>query len=92
MAGAIYTKEQWLDSQLSIARFYGGIRLNGVEYKVIPQTFDLVRKEWIPVYNAVGREKMIEFLKSKLTLKEAKEKAKEIKQKKQKVELNLFDQ
>jgi len=35
---------------------------------------------------------MIEFLKSKLTLKEAKEKAKEIKQKKQKVELNLFDQ
>jgi hypothetical protein len=50
---------------LSIARFYGGIRLNGVEYKVIPQTFDLVRKEWIPVYNAVGREKMIEFLKSK---------------------------
>jgi hypothetical protein len=61
MAGAIYTKEQWLDSQLSIARFYGGIRLNGV-----------------------GREKMIEFLKSKLTLKEAKEKAKEIKQKKTK--------
>lgn len=92
MAGAICTKEQWLGSQLSIARFYGGIRLNGVEYKVIPQTFDLVRKEWIPVYNAVGREKMIEFLKSKLTLKEAKEKAKETKQKKQKVELNLFDQ
>jgi hypothetical protein len=34
--------QSWISSQLSIARFYGGMTLNGKEYFVEPETNDLV--------------------------------------------------
>jgi hypothetical protein len=36
--------QAWINSQLSIARFYGGMTLNGKEYFVEPETNDLVAK------------------------------------------------
>ena len=32
----------WIQSQLSIARYYGGIKLQGREYIIDPKTQDLV--------------------------------------------------
>lgn len=34
--------EQWINSQLSIARFYGGISVNGKRYVIDRETNDLV--------------------------------------------------
>ncbi len=34
--------DSWIHSQLSIARFYGGIKLQGREYIIDPKTQDLV--------------------------------------------------
>jgi hypothetical protein len=34
--------EHWINSQLNIVRFYGGIKINGKEYVVDPTTNDLV--------------------------------------------------
>ena len=31
----LMTEEYWANTQLSIARYYGGIKLNGVEYKIV---------------------------------------------------------
>lgn len=36
--------QAWINSQLSVARFYGGMILNGKEYFVEPGTNDLVVK------------------------------------------------
>ncbi len=38
----------WINSQLSIARFYGGLVLNGKEYFVEPESNDLVAKDSTP--------------------------------------------
>lgn len=34
--------EHWINSQLSIARFYGGIKVNGKSYVIDKETNDLV--------------------------------------------------
>lgn len=34
--------EEWINSQLSIARFYGGIKVNGKSYVIDKETNDLV--------------------------------------------------
>ena len=31
----IYTTEQWTDSQLSVARYYGGITVKGIHYTLV---------------------------------------------------------
>ena len=36
-------KESWIYSQLSIARFYGGIKLNGAMYLIEKESGDLVK-------------------------------------------------
>lgn len=36
--------QAWINSQLSIARFYGGLQLNGKEYFVEADTNDLVAR------------------------------------------------
>lgn len=33
---------QWINSQLSVARFYGGIKINGKSYVIDKETNDLV--------------------------------------------------
>lgn len=32
---ALFTEEYWANSQLSVARYYGGCTLNGKEYKIV---------------------------------------------------------
>lgn len=31
----LYTQEQWMDSHLSVAKYYGGIKINGTEYVIL---------------------------------------------------------
>ena len=82
------TEGYWTNSQLSIARYYGKITVNGYEYyivdklgrdlwecsvapdrqgsdKAIPpgEPADLIRKDFIPYYRKLGRDKFIEVLK-----------------------------
>lgn len=40
----------WLNSQLSVAKYYGGCDYNGVKYVVVPQTADLVRFDCLDIY------------------------------------------
>ncbi len=105
MSAVIMTEEYWANSYLSIARYYGGIKVNGDEYKIVNkdgttleelsdprskhyvkegkailpgEPADLVRKDWIPIYRKLGRDKTIELVKNGIDLKEAKRIAKEV--------------
>ena len=69
----IINYDYWINSQLSIAKYYGGIRINGIEYLIMEVSNDLVRKDWCKVYEKLGLDKTIELIKSHITLKEAKE-------------------
>lgn len=60
-----------MNSQLSVARHYGGIKIDGVQYVVVGT--DLLRKDWIPVYKKLGRERTIGLIKNGTSLKVAKE-------------------
>jgi hypothetical protein len=64
--------DYWINSQLSIAKYYDGIRINKQEYRIIGNKHDLVRKDWCDIYMKLGRDKTIELIKSHTTLKEAK--------------------
>ena len=77
----VIEREAWINSQLSLARFTGGVVLNGKEYLVMGYG-DLVRKDWILVYANLGREKTIELLKNDTPLREAKKLLKELNRKK----------
>lgn len=104
MSAVIMTEEYWANSHLSIARYYGEIKMNGNEYKIVNkdgvtleelsnpsskhyvgdgmaippgEPADLVRKDWIPVYRKIGRDRTIELVKNGTTLKEAKKILKE---------------
>lgn len=82
-------EEFWVNSQLSITRYYGGIKFGGHEYlivdkhgrdlwecsmaadragsnKAIPagEPADLVRRDFIPYYRKLGRDKFHEVLKA----------------------------
>lgn len=86
------SEEFWIDSQLSIARYYGRVKFEGHEYyivdklgrdlwecsmaadragsdKAIPtgESADLVRKDFIPYYRKLGRDKFLEVLKANPT-------------------------
>ena len=63
----------WMNSQLSVARFYGGIKLNGEEYVIIPPKNDLLLKDWMPVYKKLGRERTIGLIKNGTSLEVAKQ-------------------
>ena len=81
-------EEYWANTQLSIARHYGGVQLNGHEYYIVDKLgrdlwecsmaadragsdkaipagapADLVRKDFIPYYKKLGRDKFLEVLK-----------------------------
>lgn len=69
----IITREYWENSPLSIARHYGGIKINGVMYGIMDQEHgDLVREDWIPIYQKIGREKTLDLIKNGTPLTEAK--------------------
>lgn len=59
----MWTKDHWINSQLSIARFYGGIVVSKFQYWV-SEAGDLV---WDGIWNAyqkLGRDKIIELIKA----------------------------
>ena len=66
------TADYWMNSQLSLARYSGCIRLNGQEYIVVGKEKDLVRKDWIPVLKKLGRERTIGIIKNGTSLDVAK--------------------
>ena len=80
----IYTYESWANSQLSIARYAGGLRLNGHDYLLVSSsenryTPDLVMLEWVRVYKRLGRKKTIGLIKNGTSLKVAEEMVKMMK-------------
>lgn len=100
----VLTEEYWKESQFSIARYYGGININGHEYIIVDkfgtdiytlsekaeregrqkaiepgEPCDLVRKDFIPTYKWLGRDKVIELLKAETPISEIKEQAKKLK-------------
>ena len=66
----LITADYWMNSQLSIARFYGGIKFNGEEYVIVPPKNDLILSKWVPVYKKLGRDKTIKLIKEGVDLKE----------------------
>lgn len=68
----IIPKEVWINSYLSIARYYGGIRINGEEYSIVPPDGDLVARKWVGVYKKAGREKTIEFARRGISVSAAR--------------------
>ena len=62
MSAIMMAKEFWLESQFSIARFYGGIRINGTRYIIMGSEHDLVDDRFAKYYNKLGREKFIQIL------------------------------
>ena len=78
-----------MNSHLSIARFYGGIKFNGVHYVVVGT--DLLRENWVPVYKKLGRDETVKLIKKGTPLKEALEIAKAPKAPKNNVEQLKLD-
>ena len=62
MSAIMMAKGFWLESQFSIARFYGGIRINGTRYIIMGNEQDLVDDRFAKYYNKLGREKFIQIL------------------------------
>lgn len=62
----------WMNSQLSVARFYGGIKFNGEEYVIVPPKNDLLLSKWVPVFKALGRERTVKLIKNGTSLEVAK--------------------
>lgn len=62
MSAIMMTKEFWLNSQFSIARFYGGIHINGTRYIIMGSEQDLVDNGFAKYYNKLGREKFMQIL------------------------------
>ena len=81
-------REFWVNSQLSIAIHYGGIKFNGKQY-VIEGT-DLILQDWLPVYKTLGREKTIGLIKNGTTLDVAKQICKQVKAMRENEQLKLF--
>lgn len=64
MKAILLGKDYWLNSMFSIARYYGGITIDGDEYVIVPPVDDLIRKDWAKVYAKYGREKVLECLRN----------------------------
>lgn len=62
MSAIMMAKEFWLNSQFSIARFYGGIHINGTRYIIMGGEQDLVDNGFAKYYNKLGREKFMQIL------------------------------
>lgn len=104
MNSVIIMEQYWANSYFSIARYYGGVKIDGNEYKIVNkegvtleelsnprskhyvksgkaippgEPADLVRKDWIPVYRKLGRDRTIKLVRDGVSLAEAKKIAKE---------------
>lgn len=72
----IYRKQSWLNSQLSIARFYGGIKINGKLYIICGNANDLVLDKFVPIYRKMKRNDFIKVVTENKGLSEKELKAK----------------
>lgn len=104
MSAVIMTEKCWANSYFSIAKYYGGVKIDGHEYKIVNkegvtleelsnpsskhyvksgkaippgEPADLVRKDWIPVYRKLGRDRTIKLVRDGVSLAEAKRIVKE---------------
>lgn len=78
MNALVMTEEFWMNSMFSIARFSGGINVNGKLYILDYSTKDLIRSDFVKTYQKVGRDKVIEMLKDGKSKEEIEEYAKSI--------------
>lgn len=62
MSAIMMAKEFWLNSQFSIARFYGGIHINGTRYIIMGSEQDLVDDKFAKYYHKLGRDRFIQVL------------------------------
>lgn len=62
MSAIMMVKEFWLNSQFSIARFYGGIRINETRYIIMGSEQDLVDDKFAKYYHKLGRDRFIQVL------------------------------
>lgn len=58
--------QDWISSPLSLARHNGGITIGDVEYYVIGEYQDLVRKDLISFFKRLGRNAFISILRAHL--------------------------
>ena len=72
MTPILIKESYWMNSQLSIARFYGGMKFNGEDYIIVPPKNDMIQSKWAEVYRKLGREKFIDIIKKNVSLTEAK--------------------
>lgn len=49
---------------ISIARHYGGIKIQGVEYVYQPVKDVLIRKDWVKKTKGISWEKFVELVKN----------------------------
>ena len=74
----LITYEYWANSQFSIARHTGGLKINGKDYLLISEhsnryTPDLLRFDWVPIYTKLGRKKTIGLINNGTSLSVAKQ-------------------
>lgn len=53
----------WINSQMSIARFYGGLRYNGKDYTIDHESKDLIRDDWFRYRMYFTYDEFIELVK-----------------------------
>lgn len=61
---------EWINSQLSIARYTGAVIINEKEYRVCGDSHDLVRKDYVALYKKIGRRKLQQYIQQGKTAKE----------------------
>lgn len=69
----LMTADYWMNSQFSLVRFSGGITINGYQYVLAGQENDLIQKDWLPIYNKLGRKRTIGLINNGTSLKVAKQ-------------------
>jgi hypothetical protein len=65
----------WLNSHLSIAKYYGGVKINGQQYYIVDEQgrtayettisgepADLINERYIPLYKKYGRQAFLDLL------------------------------
>lgn len=71
MESILISPEYWQNSQLSIARHFGGVKVNNKYYVIDPQSNYLVDSKWLSLVRKVGIDKTKEVIKSTNDIKEA---------------------
>ena len=73
MTPILIEEAYWMNSQMSVARFYGGMKFNGEEYVIVPPKNDLIQVKWVDVYRKLGRERTIGLISNGTSLEVAKQ-------------------